>query len=717
MRAAVVGVDGLLTQRREALVAETELANSRATIAAIERIYSGVLNEMEHTVRGLNRDASERTERGIMQARTIVAATIVLTILAALLFGYLIANRITRPLARLTAHVAGIREHGELTPLTEPMTIGRTDEIGTLSRSFNLMITELAEARKRLIAWSEQEIRTQYERLDAAVNNMPQGLCMFDRDKKLIVCNRPYAEMYGLKPEQIVPGTPVGEILQQRVAVGGYPDNDEGYVANRLKAIEERKPFYVVNELADGHVVAVSQMPMSNGGWIATHEDITDRRKAEAQIAFLAHHDALTRLPNRLRLREEMDKALSRVERGETLAVLCLDLDHFKEVNDTLGHPIGDALLQAVSERIRSQLRPSDTIARLGGDEFAVLQVSGDQPEGATALAARLIKDIGEAFDIQGHQVVIGTSIGIAVAPGDGNDPDTLLKHADMALYRAKEDGRGISRFFEPEMDAKMQARRKLELDLRKALALQEFELFYQPLVNLQSDKISGFEALLRWHHPERGLVAPATFIPLAEEIGLIGPIGAWVLKQACSEAANWPSHIKIAVNLSPVQFKNGTVVLDVISALGASGLAASRLELEITETTLLQDTDATVATLNQLRDLGARISMDDFGTGYSSLGYLRKFPFDKIKIDQSFIRDLSDKPDSIAIVRAVTGLGSSLGMCTTAEGVETAEQLQRLRSEGCTEVQGYLISKPRPANELADLLQQARHPSWQAAA
>jgi predicted signal transduction protein with EAL and GGDEF domain len=329
-----------------------------------------------------------------------------------------------------------------------------------------------------------------------------------------------------------------------------------------------------------------------------------------------------------------------------------------------------------------------------------------EQPVSSTTLAARLIKDIAEPFELLGHQVVIGVSIGIAVAPLDGEDPDRLLKNADMALYRAKEEGRGTYRFFEAGMDARMQARRALELNLRKALALREFELFFQPEVNLRSGKVTCFEALLRWNHPQRGLILPAEFIPLAEDIGVINPIGAWVLKEACREATRWPDGIRVAVNLSPVQFKHGNIVLDVIAALGESGLPAHRLELEITETVLLQDTDATVATLNQLRDLGVHISMDDFGTGYSSLGYLRRFSFDKIKIDRSFIHDLAEKPDSIAIVRAVAGLGSTLGITTTAEGVETQEQLEQLRQEGCTEVQGYLFSQPRPASEIGALLQ-----------
>jgi predicted signal transduction protein with EAL and GGDEF domain len=377
---------------------------------------------------------------------------------------------------------------------------------------------------------------------------------------------------------------------------------------------------------------------------------------------------------------------------------------------------MGDALLQAVSGRLRAFVRPTDIVARLGGDEFAIVQMLVDQPVGATSLAARLIREISEPYVVQGHQIVIGASVGIAVAPNDGTDPNRLLKNADLALYRAKEDGRGTYRFFEAAMDAKMQARRGLELQLRKALALGEFEVFYQPLINLETNRVSGCEALLRWRNPGRGLVPPGEFIPLAEEIGLINAIGGWVLKQACTEAAGWPEEIKVAVNLSPVQFKRGTVVLDVIAALGASGLPAHRLELEITETVLLQDTEATLSILNQLRALGAHISMDDFGTGYSSLSYLRKFPFDKIKIDQSFIRDLSDQPDSIAIVRAIAGLGSTLGIATTAEGVETDEQLEKVRAEGCTEVQGYLFGVPKPANELGALLQQLNSASKAAA-
>lgn len=438
-------------------------------------------------------------------------------------------------------------------------------------------------------------------------------------------------------------------------------------------------------------------------------ETLAAKLQLEAQLTHMAHHDSLTGLPNRTLLREKLEQELTRVKRDGSLAVLCLDLDQFKSVNDTLGHPVGDMLLRAVAERMHACVRETDIIARLGGDEFAIIQVTAPQPQSVTSLAERLIDSMTQPFDIGGHQVVIGTSIGIALAPLDGLDAEQLIKSADMALYRAKTDGRGVFRFFEPEMDARMQARRTLELDLRRALVKAEFELFYQPLVNLKSNSVCGFEALIRWHHPTRGMVSPVDFIPVAEEIGLIVPIGEWVIHNACKEATTWPNDIKVAVNLSPAQFRSKGLVHAVTSALANSGLPPRRLELEITESVLLLESEGTLSTLHQLRSLGVHISMDDFGTGYSSLSYLRSFPFDKIKIDRSFVSDLSDRQDSIAIVRAVSGLGKSLGMATTAEGVETAEQLGHLREEGCSEVQGYLFSAPTPAGEVYSVIEKVR--------
>ena len=420
----------------------------------------------------------------------------------------------------------------------------------------------------------------------------------------------------------------------------------------------------------------------------------------------LALHDTLTGLPNRAFLAHRLTQALAEGRRnGTMLAMLCLDLDRFKQVNDTLGHPIGDALLRTVADRLRLCVRKCDTVVRLGGDEFAIIQAPLARAEDAAALAERIVKALSEPYELNGHQVVAGSSIGIALVPTDTDDPAHLLKMADLALYRAKKEGRGTFRMFEPGMDTKLQARRMLELDLRRAVMMQEFELHYQPIVDVLSGQVSALEALVRWRHPERGLVGPDEFIPLAEETGLIGPIGAWVLEQACADAAHWPSNTRVAVNISAAQFKGSGLVPAVEHALAAAALTPERLELEITETALISDAKVTLGVLRELRALGIQIAMDDFGTGYSSLGYLRSFPFDKIKIDRCFIQDIETSADCKAIVRAVTGLSSNLGIVTTAEGVETPAQLEQLLAEGCDQVQGYLFSRPVPAKDVAGIL------------
>jgi diguanylate cyclase (GGDEF)-like protein/PAS domain S-box-containing protein len=430
--------------------------------------------------------------------------------------------------------------------------------------------------------------------------------------------------------------------------------------------------------------------------------DITERRKAEARIAYMAHHDGLTNLANRELYQERLKEAL---EGNSRVAVLCIDLDLFKNVNDSFGHPVGDRLLKQVAERLRAQVRGTNLAARLGGDEFAVILGADVSLKELSGFGARLISALSAPYDIDGNEVVIGASIGIALSPGDGETCEQLMRNADMALYRAKQDGRGVHRFFEREMDLQAQKRREMELDLRHAFTNGEFELHYQPLVDIWSDKISGFESLLRWRHPDKGMISPAEFIPVAEDIGLITAIGEWVLREACSEAAKWPQDVKVAVNLSSVQFRSRNLVQVVISALANSGLSPNRLELEITESVFLAETEANLAILHQLRELGVAISMDDFGTGYSSLSYLRSFPFDKIKIDRSFVKDLAQRPDCVAIVRAISDLGRSLNITTTAEGVETVDQLDWLRAEGCNEVQGFLFSAARPAAEVEQLL------------
>ncbi len=561
----------------------------------------------------------------------------------------------------------------------------------------------------------EAELRQTNERFDAALTSMSQGLCLYDGTGRLLVVNQRFHEIYGLPADRVAVGCRFRDVLEAMHGAGHLPS---GTCVDTLSAawsarVAQRLGGSMLQAINGGRTVAISYEPTAEGGWVATYDDVTERQRVEKQALFLARHDALTRLANRVLFHERVEQAMAQVGRGAQAAVLCLDLDRFKAVNDTLGHPVGDLLLQAVADRMQACVREVDTVARLGGDEFAVVQVGLDDPDGAGLLARRLVDVISQPYDLDGHHVVIGTSVGVALAPHDGTRPDTLLKNADMALYRAKLEGRGTYRFFERDMDVKLQARRALELDLRAALVDGEFELFYQPLLDLASNAICGFEALIRWRHPTRGLVGPAEFIPVAEELGLIVPMGEWVLRQACTEAAAWPAGIKVAVNLSPIQFKSGQLVPTVIDALHRSGLPAFRLELEITESVLLQDNKATLATLHGLRGLGVRIAMDDFGTGYSSLSYLRSFPFDKIKIDQSFVRDLGAKPDSIAIVRAVAGLGASLGMMTTAEGVETHAQLVQLRSESCTEVQGYLLSRPCPASEVTGLLQRSQDLDW----
>ncbi len=441
---------------------------------------------------------------------------------------------------------------------------------------------------------------------------------------------------------------------------------------------------------------------------MSTHEDITERRRIEQRLSYLAHHDALTELANRVLLRERLELALDDLRPGEELAMLCLDLDHFKHVNDTLGHPVGDELLKRVAERLRDCVRKSDLVARMGGDEFAILQIGATQPMAATTLAARLVEVIAQPYDINGHSVLTGTSIGIAIAPADGDNPDQIIKSADLALYLAKGEGRGVYRFFEKEMDQQMHARRQLELDLRRALAEQQFELYYQPILDLSTNEVRGLEALIRWNHPERGRISPADFVPLAEETGLIVPIGEWVLREACREAARWPDNVLIAVNVSPVQFKSSALVRSVFNAVAAAAISPNRLELEITETIFLQDSETTLGTLHQLRALGVRIVMDDFGTGYSSLSYFQRFPFDKVKIDRSFVQDLGDGTCALAILRAIASLADNLHITTTAEGVETEEQLARIRDEGISQVQGYLVSPPRPVGELGPLMTSA---------
>jgi diguanylate cyclase (GGDEF)-like protein len=664
------------------------LDQARAELEALEQMAEAGTSAAEDR-------AGEMYRHALLQTAVVV----LLSAIAVAVLIYWASVSISSPLLRVSRAMQRLTEGDDTATISDGA--DRHDEIGTL-------IAAVAGYRDSVIRARElaELAETDRRRMYAAISNMPIGFCMFDDEDRLVVCNEKYAEIYKLPPEATVPGTQHRMVIAARVATETYNGTDPmAHMAEVLEIVKARRPSADVWELKDGRSISTIFQPVA-GGWLSTHEDITERRRSEARIRHMARHDALTDLPNRTLFRERVGEALLHLPGGGGFAVLALDLDRFKNVNDTLGHPVGDLLLQAVAERLRHSVRESDTVARFGGDEFAMVQVDSDQPAAARSLAQRVIEVLSEPFDVDGQQISIGVSVGIALAPGDGQDAEQLLKGADMGLYRAKSDGRGVYRFFEPEMDARMQARRRLELDLRRALAEDQFLLHYQPVMDVERGQVTCFEALLRWRHPERGMISPGEFIPLTEDIGLIVPLGEWILRQACRDAAAWPENIKVAVNLSPVQFRSNRLIEAVITALAVGKLPASRLELEITEGVLLAETEETLATLHRLRTLGVRIAMDDFGTGYSSLSYLQSFPFDRIKIDASFIRRMDSDASSTAIVRAVTGLGASLGMQTTAEGVETAEQLNWVRAEGCTEVQGFLFSEARPAAELPILIE-----------
>ena len=689
-------------------------------------------------------------------------------------------------------------------------------------------IAHSVHGRLQLDAAAE-ELRRQNARFHAALNNMPHGVSMYDRDGHFVVSNDRYIEMYDIAPGLAAIGTPLHRLLAHRMARDGTV-GDAHELADRLMArLALGKPVRAISNLTDGRTVSITNQPMADGGFVATHQDITaqqraerdlrstknfldtiienipmplvvkdpqtqrftfvnqayeefigrpradligrtvndiyppeyaqfvidrdveavrsgsglvkaefpaetprgvriinttrlfvrgdddtagylicvmddvtDRRESEKKIVHMAMHDALTDLPNRAEFQTRLRDALARVGRGERLAVHCLDLDNFKNINDALGHAVGDQLLVSVAARLRLCVRDVDAVARLGGDEFAIIQNLIEGPADAAILAQRIRDEIGKPFDLGGVQAVVNTSIGIALAPGDATEPDALLKQADMALYGAKAEGRGVYRFFQSEMDARMKLRHAIEQDLRDAMAAGDLRLHYQPVVDVASGEVCGVEALLRWPHPTRGMVPPVEFISIAEESGLIIPLGEWVLRKALADAAHWPEHIRIAVNLSPVQFRSANLTQMVTSACAAARVSPRRLELEITEAAFLAATKDVLATLDQLRHLGVKIAMDDFGTGYSSLNYLRRFRFDKIKIDRSFVRDLSDDRNlSAVIIEAVVRLARALDVTTTAEGVETVAQLDLLRAAGVTEMQGWLYSAARPIDEI----------------
>jgi diguanylate cyclase (GGDEF)-like protein/PAS domain S-box-containing protein len=680
---------------------------------------------------------------------------------------------------------------------------------------------------------AQERLEQEKHRLDTAINNMTQGLILYDASACVVVCNQRYIDMYGLSTEVVKPGSRFRDIVRHRKETGSFKGDVDEFCSTVLGNVAQGKVTRSVLESADGRAIQIVNRPLAQGGWVATMEDITERRNleqerdrnhafllqiidhipsqitvkdardrryllvnrvAEAQfglprtaivgktardifpkasaeiiaadddktlqsdaglfldehqwesqglgkrfitskrigikdqagearyiinvvddvterrgaaekIAHLAHYDALTDLPNRVLLREQVERELERTSRGEPFALLYIDIDEFKGINDSLGHHVGDELLKVVASRIKGCIREADLVARLGGDEFAVIQTNAGNVADVVEFVTRIHEAIRRPYHCLGHHLSTDASIGIALAPRDGTDLEQLIKSADLAMYAAKADGRRTYRFFEAAMDASAKARLKMQQDLRQALVDGGFEIHYQPIVDLRHDEVTGCEALLRWRHPERGIVSPAEFIPVAEDTGLIIELGDWVLKTACAEAAGWPDHVRLAVNVSPVQLKCQTLALKIASALAASGLRASRLELEITEAVLIRDDEAALAILHQLRAIGVRIALDDFGTGYSSLSYLKRFPFDKIKIDRSFVSDIAEIDGSSAIVQAVVNIAAARNMTTTAEGVETLAQRERLRSLGCTEMQGYLFSAARPGPEVRRLL------------
>ena len=678
----------------------------------------------------------------------------------------------------------------------------------------------------------QRQLAEEKQRLDTALNNMTQGLLLYDSSARIVTFNRRYIDMYNLSTDVVKPGLHYYDLIQHRKDTGSYDGDVRAFCDPIMRNISQGKANSTIMETPDGGAHLVINRPLATGGWVATIEDITERRKleqerdrnhaflreiidhiptqitvkdahdgryvlvnsvaeeqfgmsgrdivgktpydlfskdiadritaddecsvqsaetlfiddhrwnsrtlgsriitskrlairdragspryiinvvedvtdrraAEEKIAHLAHYDALTDLPNRVLFRGRIERELEKAAGGGQFALLYIDIDEFKGINDSLGHHVGDELLKSVARRIRRCISDDDLIARLGGDEFAVIRTGVTSADEVASFVTRVHEAIRQPYQCLGHQLSTDASIGIALAPNDGTDHDQLIKNADLAMYAAKSGGRRMHRFFEPAMDASAKARLTMEQDLRQALANGGFEIHYQPLVHLGCNQVSGCEALLRWYHPERGMISPVEFIPIAEDTGLINEIGDWVLRTACAEAATWPDHIRLAVNVSPVQLKNQTLALRIAGALAASGLKPCRLEIEITEAVLIRDDEAALAILHQLRDIGVRIALDDFGTGFSSLSYLKRFPFDKIKIDRCFVSDISEVDASSSIVEAVVDIATALKMTTTAEGVETEAQRELLRRLGCTEMQGYLFSAPKPGAEVRKL-------------
>lgn len=682
-----------------------------AAVAAAKR-YADLANRMQYQI-GLYRSArlagaSGEVAQLMASAEALVRWITAVALAAFLLIGPFSLFIIRRTVARLGGITETMRRLARNETSVAVPSIRDLDEVGEMARAVAVFKSNAVALRHH-----QEEIEKLNGWFDVALNNMAQGLSMFDGAQRLIVCNRNYRRLYALPDGLAKRGTPFAAIIDHWQGVakkmgGGSAEetHSDGWLQGHRRQINASAQFVETRRLADGRVIAVNCQPLASGGWVDVHEDVTEKQRSEERISQLACFDTLTGLSNRHHFLERVEAAFRDSADGRGFALQWLDLDRFKEVNDTLGHPAGDALLRQVAERLAASVRQDDVVARLGGDEFAILQKSGAVgAHEASVLARRLISTLSQPYQVLGNSVSIGASAGIALAPCHGTTPDDLFMNADLALYRAKTQGRGRFVFFEEGLQAEARERRQIETDLRRALEGNQLELHYQPIIDLGRRTVTGFEALLRWRHPERGPIPPAVFIPIAEEAGFIAELGAWVLQEACREASGWPGNVRVSVNLSAAHFAASDLGAVTFAALEASGLPPSRLDLEVTETLLLRESPKTNATLHELRNRGVGISLDDFGTGYASLSYLRSFPFDKIKIDQTFVRDLHERRDCVAIVRAVAELAKTLGMRTVAEGVETREHLELVAAAGCNEAQGYYFSRPVPASQVGAVI------------
>ena len=704
---AVVTGLGMLTSSAHRVFDLSENFMQDEALAAV-KVYAGTSSQIQSAAHRRRvdslREADRRVADLVMRGQTLNDRIIAAALIAFLIAGPFSLLIIRSVVTRINGITTGMRRIALNDTAAPVPSIQDRDEIGEMARAL-----EVFKRNAVTLLGNAKEIEKLNHWFDIALNNMARGLSMFDASRRLIVCNRRYLELYNLPESVATPGTPLATIAAVWRDTFGAAESSEpdAWIEALDRGLEQAQPFSEMHHLGDGRIILVQFQPLEDGGWVDLHEDVTERHRAEARIAQLARFDTLTGLANRHHFHGALEDSFATANQTGGFAVLWLDLDKFKDVNDTLGHPAGDDLLKAVAGRLRNTIRASDVVARLGGDEFAVIIGGGAAGEAeVSALAKRISAVLTAPFTIQGQSVTIGVSIGIALAPEHGATVDELLKNADIALYRAKSAGRGIYVFYSSEFEQKIKARRQIELDLRRAVDAGELTLFYQPILDLSTRRVVCCEALMRWQHAEHGMISPAEFIPLAEEIGLIGRMGEWALRQACRDAAAWPAHVKVAVNLSANQFEGTDLTAATAAALASAGLPASRLELEVTEGLLLQDNATTLATLRTLREMGVAIALDDFGTGYASLSYLRSFPFDKIKIDQSFVRDLPSRGDCVAIVRAVVDLAETLGMRTVAEGIETQEHLEQVSAAGCSEAQGYFFSRPVPADKIAAVIE-----------